>query len=316
MKPVKNNEINVGVDTGKAQLDIFVRPMGDYFTVPNNSTGVREAVRRLRKYSPTRVVIEATGRLEQAFVLACVEHDLPVVVMNPIAVRRFAGAIGRIAKTDKIDAQLIAHFGEAIAPEPTRIQPENIRQISDLLTRRRQLMEMSTMEKNRIQILPKALHKSIKVVLKTIRQQLDAIDVQLDTLIETTDDWKEKNDILQSVPGIGKVMAYTLLSDLPELGQLNHKEIAALVGLAPYNKESGKQRGLQRIRGGRSQIRTVMFMAMMSTIQCNPKFKAFYEKLKAAGKRPKVALVACMRKMIVVLNSMIRNGTRWNENIA
>lgn len=316
MKPVKNNEINVGVDTGKAQLDIFVRPMGDYFTVPNNSTGIREAMRKLRKYSPTRVVIEATGRLEQAFVLACVEHDLPIVVMNPVAVRRFAGAIGRIAKTDKIDAQLIAHFGEAIAPEPTRIQPENIRQISDLLTRRRQLMEMSTMEKNRIQILPKALHKSIKVVLKTIRQQLDAIDVQLDTLIETTDDWKEKNDILQSVPGIGKVMAYTLLSDLPELGQLNHKEIAALVGLAPYNKESGKQRGLQRIRGGRSQIRTVMFMAMMSTIQCNPKFKAFYEKLKAAGKRPKVALVACMRKMIVILNSMIRNGTRWNENIA
>lgn len=316
MKTVKNNEINVGVDTGKAQLDIFVRPMGDYFTVPNNSTGIREAVRKLRKYSPTRVVIEATGRLEQAFVLACVEHDLPIVVMNPVAVRRFAGAIGRIAKTDKIDAQLIAHFGEAIAPEPTRIQPENIRQISDLLTRRRQLMEMSTMEKNRIQILPKALHKSIKVVLKTIRQQLDEIDVQLDTLIETTDDWKEKNDILQSVPGIGKVMAYTLLSDLPELGQLNHKEIAALVGLAPYNKESGKQRGLQRIRGGRSQIRTVMFMAMMSTIQCNPKFKTFYEKLKAAGKRPKVALVACMRKMIVILNSMIRNGTRWNENIA
>jgi transposase len=316
MKTVKNNEINVGVDTGKAQLDIFVRPMGDYFTVPNNSTGIREAVHKLRKYSPTRVVIEATGRLEQAFALACVEHDLPIVVMNPVAVRRFAGAIGRIAKTDKIDAQLIAHFGEAIAPEPTRIQPENIRQISDLLARRRQLMEMSTMEKNRIQILPKALHKSIKAVLKTIRQQLDAIDVQLDTLIETTDDWKEKNDILQSVPGVGKVMAYTLLSDLPELGQLNHKEIAALVGLAPYNKESGKQRGLQRIRGGRSQIRTVMFMAMMSTIQCNPKFKAFYEKLKAAGKRPKVALVACMRKMIVVLNSMIRNGTRWNENIA
>jgi transposase len=177
-------------------------------------------------------------------------------------------------------------------------------------------MEMSTMEKNRQQILPKSLHKSIQTLLKTLKGQLSLIDDQLDTLIEATQEWKSKNDILQSVPGIGKVMAYTLLSDLPELGQLNHKEIAALVGIAPYNKESGKQRGLQRIRGGRSQIRTVMFMAMMSTVQCNPKFKAFYEKLKAAGKRPKVALVACMRKMIVILNSMIRNGTCWNENIA
>ena len=316
MKTSKNNEINVGVDTGKAQLDVFVRPVGEYFTVPNNSTGILEAVRRIRKYSPTRVIIEATGRLEQPFVLACAERELPIVVMNPIAVRRFAGAIGQLAKTDKIDAALIAHFGEAIRPEPTRIQPENIRQISDLLTRRRQLMEMSTMEKNRIQILPKPLHKSINAMLKTVRQQLEIIEAHLDTLIEATDEWKTKNDILQSVPGIGKVMAYTLLSDLPELGNLNHKEIAALVGLAPYNKESGKQRGSQRIRGGRSQIRTVMFMAMMSTIQCNPKFKAFYEKLKAAGKRPKVALVACMRKMIVILNSMIRNQSRWNENVA
>jgi transposase len=316
MNNVKNNEINVGVDTGKVQLDIFVRPSGDYFTVPNTPVGIRAAVRRIRKYSPARVIIEATGRLEQPFVLACAAAELPIVVMNPIAIRRFAGAIGQLAKTDKIDAALIAHFGEAIRPEPSTLQPENIRQISDLLTRRRQLMEMSTMEKNRQQILPKSLHKSIQTLLKTLKGQLSLIDDQLDTLIEATQEWKSKNDILQSVPGIGKVMAYTLLSDLPELGQLNHKEIAALVGIAPYNKESGKQRGLQRIRGGRSQIRTVMFMAMMSTVQCNPKFKAFYEKLKAAGKRPKVALVACMRKMIVILNSMIRNGTCWNENIA
>jgi transposase len=316
MNNVKNNDINVGVDTGKVQLDIFVRPSGDYFTVPNTPVGIHAAVRRIRKYSPARVIIEATGRLEQPFVLACAAAELPIVVMNPIAIRRFAGAIGQLAKTDKIDAALIAHFGEAIRPEPSTLQPENIRQISDLLTRRRQLMEMSTMEKNRQQILPKSLHKSIQTLLKTLKGQLSLIDDQLDTLIEATQEWKSKNDILQSVPGIGKVMAYTLLSDLPELGQLNHKEIAALVGIAPYNKESGKQRGLQRIRGGRSQIRTVMFMAMMSTVQCNPKFKPFYEKLKAAGKRPKVALVACMRKMIVILNSMIRNGTCWNENIA
>lgn len=314
MKSSKLNEINVGVDTGKAQLDIFIRPTGVFFSVPNTAAGIREAVRKIKKHSPTRIVIEATGRLEQPFVLACAQSNLPIVVMNPIAIRRFAGAIGQIAKTDKIDAALIAHFGEAIRPQPTRIQAENVRLISDLLTRRRQLIEMSTMEKNRLQIMPKPLHKSIKALLKTLQQQLATLEEQLDTLIEVTDEWKTKNDILQSVPGIGKVMAYTLLSDLPELGNLSNKEVAALVGVAPYNKESGKQRGKQRIRGGRSQIRTVMFMAMMSTIQCNPKFKAFYEKLKAAGKKPKVALVACMRKMIVILNSMIRNGTCWNEN--
>ena len=316
MNTSKHNPINVGVDTGKQQLDIAIRPSGEYFSVPNTPVGIRQAIRRLKRLQPERIVIEATGRLEQGFVLACAEQQLPIAVVNPIAVRRFAGAIGQIAKTDRIDAHLIAHFGEAIAPSPTTIKPENIRLISDLLTRRRQLMEMSTMEKNRLHILPKSLHKSLRTVLKALQQQLETIDQQLDTLIEQTADWKHKNDILQSVPGIGKVMAYTLLSDLPELGQLNHKEIAALVGLAPYNKESGRYRGKQRIRGGRSQIRTVMFMAMMSTIQCNPKFKAFYEKLKAAGKQPKVALVACMRKMIVILNTMIQSGTKWNEKLA
>ena len=316
MKQSKLNEINIGVDTGKAQLDIFVRPVGEYFSVPNDAAGVRDAIRRIRKHSPTRIVIEATGRLEQLFVLACAKTGLPICVVNPIAVRKFAGAIGQLAKTDKLDARLIAHFGDAVRPKPNDIKPENLRLISDLLTRRRQLLEVSTMEKNRLQIMPKPLHASIKSVLKTLLTQLKKIEEQLDILIEQTDEFKVKNDILQSVPGIGKVMAYTLLSDLPELGQLNRKEIAALVGVAPYNKESGKQRGTQRIRGGRSQIRTVMFMAMMSTIQCNPKFKAFYEKLKAAGKKPIVALVACMRKMIVILNTMIQNGEQWNENLA
>jgi transposase len=316
MNTSKHNVITVGVDTGKQQLDIYIRPLGECFSVANSAEGIRQAVARIKRHAPTRVVIEATGRLEQPFVLACAKHQLPLAVVNPIAVRRFAGAIGQLAKTDRLDARLIAHFGEAIEPPLSTIQPENIRLISDLLARRRQLMEMSTMEKNRLHILPKTLHKSLRTILKALQQQLAAIDDQLDTLIEQTVEWKHKNDILQSVPGIGKVMAYTLLSDLPELGQLNHKEIAALAGLAPYNKESGNYRGKQRIRGGRSQIRTVMFMAMMSTIQCNPKFKAFYEKLKAAGKQPKVALVACMRKMITILNTMIQTGTKWNEKLA
>jgi transposase len=316
MNSSQNNEVNVGIDTGKTQLDIYIRPVGEYFSVSNDIKGVREAIRRIKVHQPKRIVIEATGRLEHTFVFAAAKQQLPVVVANPLHVRRFAGAIGQLAKTDKIDAQLIAHFGESIKPEKTAVAPENSRKISDLLVRRRQLMEMQTMEKNRLTIMPKELHTSINAMLKTIKAQIGKIDEALDDMIAQADGWKEKNDILQSVPGVGKVMAYTLLSDLPELGTLNNKEIAALVGVAPINRESGRYQGVRRIRGGRHQIRTVMFMAMMSTIQCNKKFKDYYERLKAAGKRPKVALVACMRKMIVILNSMVRNGTAWEGNMA
>ncbi|QKX17755.1 IS110 family transposase [Microbulbifer sp. YPW1] len=316
MNHSQDNEVNVGIDTGKTQLDIYIRPLGEYFAVSNDAKGVREAIKRIKAHQPTRIVIEATGRLEHTFVFAAAKHNLPVVVANPLHVRRFAGAIGQLAKTDKIDAQLIAHFGESIKPTQTAVAPENDRKISDLLVRRRQLMEMQTMEKNRLSIMPKELRTSINTMLKTIKAQIDKIDAALDGMIAQADDWKEKNEILQSVPGVGKVMAYTLLSDLPELGTLNNKEIAALVGVAPINRESGRYQGLRRIRGGRHQIRTVMFMAMMSTIQCNKKFKDHYERLRAAGKRPKVALVACMRKMIVILNSMVRNGTAWEGNMA
>ncbi|WP_226705234.1 IS110 family transposase, partial [Microbulbifer elongatus] len=279
MNHSQNNEVNVGIDTGKTQLDIYIRPLGEYFTVSNDAKGVREAIRRIKARRPTRIVIEATGRLEHTFLFAAVKHKLPVVVANPLHVRRFAGAIGQLAKTDKIDAQLIAHFGESIKPVQTAVAPENDRKISDLLVRRRQLMEMQTMEKNRLSIMPKEMRTSITTMLKTIKAQIDKIDTALDGMIAQADDWKEKNEILQSVPGVGKVMAYTLLSDLPELGTLNNKEIAALVGVAPINRESGRYQGLRRIRGGRHQIRTVMFMAMMSTIQCNKKFKDYYERL-------------------------------------
>lgn len=315
MNQPEHNEVNVGIDTGKTQLDIFVHPIGEYFTVTNDSKGVREAIKRITRHHPARVVIEATGRLEHAFVFACAEQGLPIVVANPINVRKFAGAIGQLAKTDKIDAKLIALFGAKIQPELSLVQAKNERLISDLLTRRRQLMEMQTMEKNRLGIMPKELHKSINVILKMFKAQILLIDQTLDEMIAITEEWRTKNDILQSVPGVGKVMAYTLLSDLPELGTINSKEIAALVGVAPINRESGRYQGVRRIRGGRHQIRTVMFMSMMSTIQCNAKFKAHYERLKAAGKRPKVALIACMRKMIVILNTMVRNGTPWEGNM-
>uniref|UniRef100_UPI0024814CD6 IS110 family transposase n=1 Tax=Shewanella insulae TaxID=2681496 RepID=UPI0024814CD6 len=258
-----------------------------------------------------RIVTEATGRYEHAFVFACDKANLPVVIVNPIKVRRFAQAIGVMAKTDKIDASVIAQFAAVIKPEIKQLPDEQSQVIKDLLIRRTQLLEMATMEKNRLQIMPKELHKSINTLLKSLNQQIDKLTEKLDKLVAQVKEWRVKSEILTSVPGVGKVLSYTLLSEMPELGKLNRKEIAALVGVAPMNRESGSYKGKRRIRGGRHRIRTVMFMAMMSAIQCNPVFKRYYQRLKAAGKMPKVALIACMRKLIVILNTMLKSEELW-----
>jgi len=309
-------EINVGVDTGKTQLDIFIRPVGDYFTVTNNAIGIKEAIKRIKKYKPTRIIIEATGRLEMPFVCAASKVKIPIVVANPLHVHRFACSTGKLAKTDKLDAQMIAHYGEALQPRCTEIKPKNILLISDLLSRRSQLTEMRTMEKNRLSILPKKLHTQIKQHVLYLTKSIVSIEKKLDKLIDETPQWQDLMAILMSVKGVGKVLAYTLVSNLPELGQLNRKEIAALVGVAPMNKESGSYKGKRRIRGGRYQVRTILFMAMMSAIQSNPKFKSIYTRLVLAGKPKKVALVACMRRMITILNTMVKNGTTWDEKLA
>tara|TARA_R110001599_G_scaffold91341_3_gene239969 strand:+ start:12607 stop:13392 length:786 start_codon:yes stop_codon:yes gene_type:complete len=258
-------------------------------------------------------VVEATGRHEHALVQACSQAGLPIIVVNPISVRRYVQAIGVLAKTDRIDAQVIARYAATLKPEIKPIPDKTSQKIRDLLARRSQLMEMSTMEKNRLQILPKSLHSSIKSLLKTLQTQIKSITRQIEQEVAKVDHWQTKTDILTSVPGVGKVLAFTLLSELPELGELNRKEIAALVGVAPINRDSGKLTGKRRIRGGRHRVRTVMFMAMLSAIQCNPVFKQFYERLKAQGKLPKVALIACMRKMVVMLNTMVKNQEPWRE---
>jgi len=309
-------EINVGVDTGKTQLDIFIRPVGDYFTVTNNASGIKEAIKRIKQYQPTRIIIEATGRLEMPFVCAASKVKIPIVVANPLHVHRFACATGKLAKTDKLDAQMIAHYGEALQPRATEVKPKNILLISDLLSRRSQLTEMRTMEKNRLSILPKGLHTPIKQHVLYLTKSIVSIEKKLDKLINATPQWQDLMTILMSVKGVGKVLAYTLISHLPELGQLNRKEIAALVGVAPMNKESGSYKGKRRIRGGRYQVRTILFMAMMSAIQSNAKFKLIYTRLVKAGKPKKVALIACMRRMITILNTMVKNGTVWDEKLA
>lgn len=308
--------VNVGVDVGKANLDIALHPSGQFYTIPNTEAHIRRFVRILKNYAIERIVVEASGRYEQALVQACDQAGLPIIIVNPISVRRYAQAIGVLAKTDRIDAQVIAQYAATLKPEIKPIPDKTSQKIKDLLVRRSQLLEMSTMEKNRLQILPKSLHRSIKSMLRMLQNQIETVTRQIEQEVAKVDQWRTKMEIMTSVPGVGKVLAYTFLSELPELGSLNRKEIAALVGVAPINRDSGKLNGKRRIRGGRHRVRTVMFMAMLSSIQCNPVFKRFYERLKAQGKIPKVALIACMRKMIVVLNTMIKNQESWRAEMA
>tara|TARA_R100001460_G_scaffold9690_3_gene23102 strand:- start:924 stop:1877 length:954 start_codon:yes stop_codon:yes gene_type:complete len=317
MNNIENQtSVNIGVDVGKANLDIALHPSGQFYSIPNCEAHIREFIKILKGYAIERIVVEATGRYEHTLVQACDQAGLPIIVVNPTSVRRYAQAIGVLAKTDRIDAQVIAQYAATLKPEFKPIPDKTSQKIKDLLVRRSQLLEMSTMEKNRLQILPKALHRSIKSVLKMLQNQIETITRQIEQDVAKVDHWRIKTEIMTSVPGVGKVLAYTLLSELPELGSLNRKEIAALVGVAPINRDSGKLNGKRRIRGGRHRVRTVMFMAMLSSIQCNPVFKRFYEHLKAQGKLPKVALIACMRKMIVVLNTMVKNQEAWREKMA
>lgn len=311
MKTKMNQNINVGVDTGKFQLDIYIRPLDIYFTVSNDEIGIKEAVKKIKVHKPERIVIEATGRLEMPFIIACAEAGLPFVIANPIHIKRFAGAIGQRAKTDRLDAQLIAHYSEAIKPKLSTLKPDVMQAMSDLVTRRNQLLVMQTMEKNRLQILPKELAMTIKPILTAFKNQIEKIEKKIDLLIESNPDYQAKNLILQSMKGIGKIAAASIISNMPELGYISNKEASSLVGVAPMNKESGRFKGMRKIQGGRHQVRTVLYMAMMSAIQSNPVFKSAYQRLVAAGKPKKVAIIACIRKMVVILNSMLRDGVLW-----
>ena len=307
----KKTRVNVGVDVGKHQLDVCLHENQVAFTVTNTPDGIRQLLKRLAYYQVVRLVVEATGRYEFALAEAAYARGVPLCVVQPLAVRRYAGAIGQLAKTDAIDAALIARFAADIKPRPTPQKSRNLIAIKGLLARRRQLMTFRTQELNRVQIMGKQLEASYRRMIRTLDTEIAKVEKQLQRHVENQAEWTEKQQLLQTVPGVGNTLIYTLLADLPELGELNGKEIAALVGVAPFNRDSGSMRGKRRIRGGRASVRTTLYMATLSATQCNPVIRAFYRQLVAQGKHKKVALTACMRKFICILNTMVRDRAAW-----
>ena len=316
MPEIREASVNVGIDVGKDQLDVVIHEPQLHFIVTNDGPGIRRLLSRINRYHPARIVVEATGRREYDFVVAAAEQGLPVIICQPLLVRRYAAASGILAKTDKIDAGILASYAAVMQPEVRPLAIGNIRKIKDLIARRRQLVEMSTMEKNRLDVMPKELAADIRRHIRHLQTQIEKLDRLVAELVDSIDEWREKRDLLASAPGIGPQVINTLLADLPELGSLTNKQIAALVGVAPFNRDSGRFRGKRRIRGGRASVRTVLFMAMLSAIQHNPIIRANYRRLLANGKHKKVALTACMRKMICILNAMLRDQSKWGEKYA
>jgi transposase len=301
----------VGIDVAKERLDVAQRPTGEVWSVSNDPPAIGELVERLRRLQPTSVVLEATGGLETHLVAALVAAHLPVAVVNPRQVREFARATGRLAKTDTIDAQVLAQFAEAVRPSARPLPGEATRELSALVTRRRQLMEMLTAERNRLRTTSKRVRQNLESHIRWLECCLSDLDDELDRSVRSTPAWRERDEILRSSPGVGPVTSATLLADLPELGRLDRKEIASLVGVAPFNCDSGRFRGRRRVWGGRSQVRAALYMAALVASRRNPVIRAFYQRLLAAGKPKKVALTACMRKLLTILNAMARHHTPW-----
>jgi transposase len=309
--------LNVGIDVGQACLDAVIQETGEHVQVANTAVGIRQLIKQLQKSGPlARIVLEATGRHERAFVLAAIERQLPVLVVNPNVVRKYAGAIGLLAKTDKLDAGLIAQYAAVIKPTLRAQASAKSLQIRDLLMRRRQLVRMRTMELNREKLMPASLAGSTARLIKVLNKEVEKVETVLAKAIAEEPEWQGKKEQLTSVPGVGDTLAYTLLGDMPELGTLENKQIAALTGVAPFNRDSGVMRGKRRIRGGRSSVRTVLYMATLSATMHNPVIKAFYQQLVAKGKHKKVALVACMRKLVTILNALLKSGQKWDEKYA
>lgn len=300
----------IGIDVSKAQLDTSLPDPESRFV--NDVEGAELLANALVAHSPTLVVLEATGGLERTLVATLLARSLPVAVVNPRQVRDFAKASGRLAKTDRIDAQMLARFGEAIQPAQRPLPDEAAQAFADQLARRRQLVEMLAMEKTRLKQTPdRVVRRDLKEHIEWLQNRLRASEDGLRHAVESSPAWQAKRDLLGEVKGVGETTVMTLIAQLPELGQIDRKQIASLVGVAPFNRDSGTLRGRRTVWGGRAAVRQTLYMATLTAVRWNPPLKAFYERLRNKGKAPKVALVACMRKLLTMLNAMLRDGKKW-----
>lgn len=302
----------VGIDVNKTQLDVAVEPTGETWSARNDEVGIAKSVEHLQRLQPRRVVVESTGGLEQPLLRALEAAGVPFSLINPHRSREFARSKGLLAKTDKIDAHLLALFGQAIQPKPTHLPTEQEQLLAALVERRRQLIEIRTAEHNRLASAHSAVRPDIEQHLKELQEKIAELERQIAQSIDADAEFQRKAQILQSVPGIGLITSATLVSELPELGEVNRKESAALVGVAPFNNDSGRHRGKRRVKGGRAGVRTNLYMSTLSAIHFNPVIKPFYQRLLKNGKPKKVAIVACMRKLLTILNAMLHSGTSWN----
>jgi transposase len=306
----------IGIDVAKASLDVAWGNGEDarHLSADNSASGWASLIHQFPPASESRVVVEATGGYERALVTALVEGGYRVAVVNPRQVRDFAKALGILAKTDRIDALVLARFGQQVQPRILEADPTERVELAQLVARRRQLIDLRTMELNRSQqTSARAAQKSIQHVLKLLAKEIEKLEAEIARLLQSDDDWRAKIELLSTTPGVAKVTSSTLVAELPELGRLNRQAIAALVGIAPFNDDSGRYRGSRRVAGGRASVRRVLYMATLAARRCNPVIRAFSERLAAQGKKPKVIITACMRKLLVILNTMLKNNTPWKD---
>jgi transposase len=313
---LENSSIFVGIDVSKAQLDVSVGPTGERNSFTNDPAGISSLIEWLRPFNPTLIVLEATGKLERELARAMANEEMIFHIANPRQVRDFARASGQLAKTDSIDASLLARFAQVMRPKIRELPDQASWELKDLIARRRQLIAMIVIENNRLDRASKSIAPGIVTVVRCLNKQLKNVDHDLDRMIEQNSVWQANQQILQSVPGVGPVTSRTLIAEMPELGTLDRKQIAALAGVAPFSCDSGTLKGKRFIWGGRAAARAALYMTALVASRRNVVIKAFYTKLRNAGKPPKVALVACMRKLLTILNSMIKHKTRWSDNFS
>lgn len=304
--------INVGIDVSKDWLDVVVLPSGETWRTKNEEGAIRELIQKLQQLKPERIVVEATGGYEQMLAVQIYLAGLPLCRVNPKRTRYFARSLGLLAKTDKLDGKVLALFGERVKPPLTRLPGEKEQELSALITRREQISNLLVSERNRLHTAPKQIHSSLNEHIAWLKNELKKLERQINDFVNNDPDFKEKAELMTEVKGVGKKTAAKLIADLPELGHCDRKQIAALVGIAPHNRDSGRKSGQRYISGGRADVRSILYMATLTAIRCNPLIREMYQRLLKAGKKKKVAIVACMRKLLTILNAIIRDRSHWN----